>query len=63
MSAVNRLKILKLTSKLTKNKWRLVVWNESNTIAAGAVDVLINFDEYDVPAIEGKFRVLYSNNK
>ena len=34
-----------------------------DTIAAGAVDVLINFDEYDVPAIEGKFRVLYSNNK
>ena len=32
-------------------------------IAAGTTDTLINFDEYDVPAIEGKYRVVYSNNK
>lgn len=34
-----------------------------DTIPVDAVDVLINFDEYDVPAIEGKYRVVYSNNK
>lgn len=34
-----------------------------DVISATAVDSLINFDEYEVPAIEGKFRVVYSNNK
>ncbi|HND89870.1 MAG TPA: T9SS type A sorting domain-containing protein, partial [Saprospiraceae bacterium] len=30
---------------------------------AGTADTLINFDEYDVPAVEGKYKVIYSNNK
>ena len=34
-----------------------------SAIVAGAVDKIINFPEYQVPAIEGKYRVVYSNNK
>ncbi len=34
-----------------------------SSVVAGAVDKLINFDEYTLPAIEGKYRVVYSNNK
>jgi hypothetical protein len=35
----------------------------SATVGATATDTLINFDEYEVPAIEGKYRVVYSVNK
>lgn len=33
------------------------------TVGATATDTLINFDQYEVPAMEGKFRVVYSVNK
>ncbi len=33
------------------------------SFAANVVDTLINFDEYQMPAIEGKFKVLYTYNK
>lgn len=32
-------------------------------IPAGTTDTLINFDEYDIPNIEGKYKLVYSNNK
>ena len=32
-------------------------------VTATAADTLINFDEYDVPALEGKYKVVYSVNK
>ncbi len=42
---------------------KVTSFTADSSIAVDAVDKLINFDEYTLPAIEGKYRVVYSVNK